>query len=89
MVATTAKHLIAVYGRQAIRPLDGIVGTITVSGAGIRPGGLTLIPCYAQATTFVANCLHHFRTRSEQRLSRLNRPLVELTAAAFAHEPPR
>jgi ubiquinone/menaquinone biosynthesis C-methylase UbiE len=89
VVATTAKLLIAVYGQQAIRPLDGTIGTITVAGTGIRPGGVTLIPCYAQTTTFVGDCLQHCQARPDRELSRLNQPLIELTAAAFARSDDR
>ena len=84
VVAVTAKLLIAVYGEQAIRPLDGTAGTIAVAGPGIRPGGLDLIPCYAQTATFVGDCLQHCQARPHRELSRLNQPLIELTSAAFA-----
>jgi hypothetical protein len=88
LVATTANLLIAVYGRQAICPLDSIVGTIAVTGTGIRPGGITLIPCYAQSTTFVTDCLHYCRAKPDHELSRINQPLIEHRAAVFAQPPP-
>jgi hypothetical protein len=82
VVANTAKLLMAVFGQQAIRPLDGTIG---VSGDGVRPG-LTLIPCYAQAATFVDDCLQHCRAQRSREFSRLILPLIELTAAAFARD---
>jgi hypothetical protein len=87
VVAAKAKLLMAVYGQRAIRPLDGTFGAITVAGSGIRKGGLTLIPCYAQTATFVTDCLQHCRARPDRELSQLNQPLFELAAAAFARTP--
>jgi hypothetical protein len=78
LVAATAKLLIAVYGPQAIRPLDGTVGTITITGTGVRPGGLTLIPCYAHPASFVTDWLRHCQACPDNKLSRLNQPLIEL-----------
>ena len=89
IVSNVAKHLIAIYGPQAIRPMDHALGTITVSGAGIQRSGVTLIPCYAQTTTFLDDLLQHCQTRPDDELTRLNQGLVELTAVAWAHNGPR
>jgi hypothetical protein len=86
VVANTAKLLMAVYGQQAIRPLTGDVGAITLTGTGIRPGGLTLVPCYAETATFVGDLRAYCLARPHHPLTRLNLPLIEATAAAFSSE---
>ena len=83
VVESTAKLLMTVFGTQAIRPLDPS-STITVEGVGIRPGGVRLVPCYSETATFVNDLLRHCQSRPERELSRLNQPLIELTAAACA-----
>jgi hypothetical protein len=82
ILEVAARLLMVVYGRRAIRPLDTTVGTITVAGVGIKKGGVTLIPCYSEIATFVHDLLHHCLARPDHELSRLNQPLIELTAAA-------
>jgi SAM-dependent methyltransferase len=84
IVDRTAKILTALYGSRAIRPLDDTAGTITMIGIGIRPGGVTLIPCYSATATFAHDCLQHCHARPDQQASRLNLPLIELTAAVLA-----
>ena len=88
VAAMTARLLTAIYGERAIRPFDTRAGTISLVGTGIREGGVTLIPCYSKAATFVSDCLWHCRVRPGREFSRLNLPLVELTAAAFASRTP-
>ena len=83
VVASTARLLMSVFGTQAIRPLDSS-STIAVDGVGIRPGGVRLVPCYSVTATFVNDLLGHCRARPDNELSRLNQPLIELTAAACA-----
>ncbi len=81
VVESTAKLLMTVFGTQAIRPFDPS-STITVEGVGVRPGGIRLVPCYAETATFVNDLLRHCQSRPGRELSRLNQPLIELTAAA-------
>jgi hypothetical protein len=83
VVAMTARLLTAVYGRQAIRPFDDTVGTITLTGTGIKGGGVTLVPCYSDVATFVSDCRQHCLASPGRELSRLNLPLIELTAGSF------
>ncbi len=83
VVESTARLLMSVFGTQAIRPLDSS-STIAVDGVGIRPGGVRLVPCYSVTATFVNDLLGHCRARPDNELSRLNQPLIELTAAACA-----
>lgn len=84
---TTAELLAAMFGRQAIRPFGDTVGTITLTGTGVRPGGVTLIPCYSETATFLSDCRQHFQGRPGREFSRRSLPLVDLTAAALAGNP--
>ena len=86
LVEPAASLLLTAYGRQAIRPLD--VPRVHVHGAGVRSTGLTLVPCYTEAVTFVDDILAHCRTLPD-RFNRLTVPLCELTAAAFSDDPAR
>lgn len=80
LVEPIASLLLTAYGRRAIRPLD--LPRAHVSGTGVRPAGLTLVPCYTEAVTFVSDILAHCRKRPDDRFSRLTTPLCELTAAS-------
>ena len=81
LVEPIATWLLTAYGRQAIRPLD--LPRVQVHGVGVRPTGLTLVPCYTEAVTFVDDILAHCRARPDDRFNRMTVPLCELTAAAF------
>jgi hypothetical protein len=83
VVESTARLLTAAFGTQAIRPLD-VSETMTVEGIGVKPGGVRLVPFYSETATFVTDLLRHCQSRPEHELSRLNQPLIELTAAACA-----
>ena len=85
IVQTVARLLTAVYGPQAIRSLKPAVGTLHVTGSGIREGGVVLVPCYSETDTFVNDCLEHCLNTPGREFSRLNRPLIELAATVFAH----
>ncbi len=82
LVEPIATVLLNAYGRQAIRPLE--LPSIRVSGVGIRPAGLTLVPCSTRAVTFVDDIMTHLKTRPVSRFGRQTLELCEMTADAFA-----
>ena len=87
VVPTTTRLLFAMFGTGPIRPLDAVVGTVTVAGTGVRGDGVTLIPCYSETARFLTDCLRHCRARPGREFTRILQPLLELTTAAHPADP--
>lgn len=60
VVENVAKMLVATFGDQAFKRIDGEEAVITLEGEGINPDGVRLVPFYADMSTFLGEAMDHF-----------------------------
>ncbi|HSX07422.1 MAG TPA: class I SAM-dependent methyltransferase [Candidatus Saccharimonadales bacterium] len=81
IVEGTARLLTAAYGTQAFKRIDGDAAVVRLTGEGIKPGGINLVPFYVDLNTFIDDCRAHFTKNPGSDFVKANLPLFEATEA--------
>jgi len=78
IVESTARLLTMGYGKEAFRRIDGDAAVVTLSGKGINPRGVKLVPFYVKLDEFTKNSINHMQKNPDSDFARANLPLFQI-----------
>jgi len=78
IVANTARLMTAIYGPDVFKRIDGDAAVVHLTGEGINPQGVKLVPFYVEIDTFTQLCMERF-SGADSDLAKDSLRLFDLT----------